>query len=118
MLTAWAGGPAAARLAGKPAAEILAAAIAGLAELLKFPARNVRSQVTAAHVCDWQSEAFSRGAYSYAAVGGEDATAQLARPLKRRLFFAGEATHPGLSGTVAAALASAYRAAREILRSK
>jgi monoamine oxidase len=118
ILTGWAGGPAAAKLAGKPTAAILAQAIGTLSRLLKLPTRKLQDQVAAAHVCDWQSEPLSRGAYSYAVVGGEGAAVDLARPVQGKLYFAGEATHPGLAGTVAAAFASAHRAAREILRSK
>jgi monoamine oxidase len=118
ILTGWAGGPAAARLAGRSTPDILSEAAAALSTLLKIPRRKIKQQVTAAHVCDWQSEPLSRGAYSYAAVNGAHAAADLARPLHGKLFFAGEATHSGLTGTVPAALASAHRAAREILRHK
>jgi hypothetical protein len=41
----------------------------------------------------------------------------LAAPAGNTLFFAGEATEEGLSGTVAAAIQSGHRAAREILLS-
>ena len=68
-------------------------------------------------VFDWQADPFTRGAYSYVAVGGTDAPAVLARPVERTLYFAGEATHTqGMSGTVAGAIASGYRAADEILQ--
>ena len=66
---------------------------------------------------DWQSDRFARGAYSYVAVGGLDAPARLAEPVEDTLFFAGEATHDRLSGTVAGAMASGYRAAEEVLLS-
>ena len=60
---------------------------------------------------------WSRGAYSYAAVaGGAQAAKGLAKPVGRELFFAGEATHSGMSGTVAGAIASGRRAAGEALR--
>ena len=39
----------------------------------------------------------------------------LAQPVEGTLFFAGEATDPDQTGTVAGALASGYRAARELL---
>ena len=41
----------------------------------------------------------------------------LARPVVDTLFFAGEATHAGLSGTVAGLWPAATRAAREVLAS-
>jgi monoamine oxidase len=106
VLTGWAGGPAAARLAGKSAAEILEVATVTLGRLLKIPVRKLKGEIAAAHVGDWQSEALSRGAYSYAVVGGAGAARDLARPVRGRLYFAGEATETGLTGTVAAAIAS------------
>jgi monoamine oxidase len=118
MLTAWAGGPAAEALTGQSEDAILAAAIASLAKLLSIPRRMIESQLAGAHVCDWKSDPFARGAYSYAAVGGAKAAGQLARPLAGRLFFAGEATHPDQGGTVAGAIATGRRAAREILKNR
>lgn len=67
---------------------------------------------------DWQSDPFSRGAYSYAAVGGSGAAAELARPLDRTIFFAGEATSSDQTGTVAGAIESGKRAASEVLRAR
>jgi predicted NAD/FAD-dependent oxidoreductase len=52
--------------------------------------------------------------YSYGAVNGAHAADELAKPVENTLFFAGEATHAGMSGTVAGALASGIRAAKEI----
>jgi monoamine oxidase len=71
-----------------------------------------------AWVHDWQSDPYARGAYSYVKVAGEKAREQLAAPLRDTLFFAGEATDTeGEAGTVAGALQSGERAAREVLRS-
>ena len=50
--------------------------------------------------------------------GGLDAPARLAEPVEDTLFFAGEATHDRLSGTVAGAMASGYRAAEDVLRAR
>ena len=43
---------------------------------------------------DWQRDPFARGAYSYVVVGGDRARETLAKPLRRTLYFAGEATIP------------------------
>jgi len=48
-------------------------------------------------------------------VGGEGAREALAAPLDDTVFFAGEATDPEEAGTVAGALRSGQRAAREVL---
>jgi monoamine oxidase len=66
---------------------------------------------------DWEHDPFARGAYSYQRVGGADAPAALARPLKRTLFFAGESTGTdGGTGTVDAAIVTGRRAAAQVLR--
>jgi monoamine oxidase len=65
----------------------------------------------------WQQDPFARGAYSYVAVGGHGARRALAEPLDDTLFFAGEAAdHEGEHGTVAGALRSGERAARQALQ--
>jgi hypothetical protein len=64
-------------------------------------------QPVAAHTTRWASEEFTRGSYSFVAVGcsGDDYDA-LALPVARRLLFAGEHTckeHPDTVGGDAAA---------------
>ena len=65
---------------------------------------------------DWARDPFARGAYSYVLVNGAGAREALAAPLADTLFFAGEATSVDDSGTVAGALESGVRAAREAMR--
>jgi monoamine oxidase len=73
--------------------------------------------VTAAWTHNWEADPYTRGAYSYIVVGGDDAPAKLARPLRRTLFFAGEASDPdGRTGTVHGAIATGHRAAKQVLR--
>jgi monoamine oxidase len=115
VLTAWAGGPRAARLSGRDPAQIVQQVITSL-EMLFGPATPVRAQLEAAHLHDWLPDPFARGAYSYVAVGGGRAREQLAEPLDDTLFFAGEATDTGgESGTVTGALQSGERAAQQLL---
>lgn len=68
-------------------------------------------------VADWSADPFVRGLYSYAATTTTEADREaLARPLEGKLFFAGEATDTaGHSGTVHGAMATGWRAAREVL---
>ena len=74
-------------------------------------------RLEAAFVHDWQQDPYACGAYSYVTVGGEGARKALAAPLRDTLFFAGEATdYRGEHGTVAGALRSGTRAAREAMR--
>lgn len=64
----------------------------------------------------WGSDPWSLGAYSFHAVGsGPDDRRRLAGPIDGRLFFAGEATHPGWYATAHGAYESGLRAARQFL---
>jgi len=77
---------------------------------------QVEAWLEAAYFHDWQTDPFSRGAYSYGKVGANEAQQRLAAPVARTLFFAGEATdRTGNNGTVHGAIASGLRAAAEIL---
>ena len=112
LLTAWAGGPKAARLTGSSHARLVDAALASIESVF---GKGVRSQLAAAYVQDWMQERFSRGGYSYVRVGGEGAREELATPLDDTIFFAGEATDSEEAGTVAGALRSGIRAARQAI---
>ena len=115
LVVAWSGGPPAAALAGKRDEEITAAALRSLAEHLGISRRRVESRVLATWSHDWEHDPFSRGAYSYARVGGSEAARALARPVEGTLFFAGEAADAeGRNGTVEGALATGLRAARQV----
>jgi monoamine oxidase len=115
LMVAWAAGPAAARLsAGGGGPGLIEAALGGLQTLFQSP--DLGAELQAHYYHDWQSDPFARGAYSYVMVGGSEAPAELAKPLERTLFFAGEATDTGEAATVTGALHSGLRAAREVLR--
>jgi monoamine oxidase len=115
VLTAWAGGPKADALARLGDARRLALALDGLRELFG-PEADPHGELEVAYAHDWQADPYARGAYSYVAVGGDDARANLAAPVGGTLFFCGEATSTdGEAGTVAGALETGERAAREAL---
>jgi monoamine oxidase len=114
LLTAWAGGPKAARLTGRSRHALLAAALRSVEAV--FPGKPGR-ELAFAYIQDWQADPHSRGGYSYVRVGGAGARERLAEPLQDTLFFAGEATDQDEAGTVAGALRSGQRAARELLAS-
>lgn len=115
VLVAWSGGPPAAELAcGKPA-EIEAAALRALAEHLGISRQRIASRLEGIWSHDWNADPFSRGAYSYARVGGSGAAKKLSRPIEKTLFLAGEATDgEGRTGTVEGAIATGLRAARQV----
>ncbi len=116
LLTAWAGGPRAERLSGRTPRAIIRQAVTSLGSVFGKRAR-AESRLVAAWLHDWQRDPFARGAYSYVAVGGHGARKALAAPVQGTLYFAGEAADfEGEHGTVAGALRSGTRAARQILR--
>ncbi len=114
LLVAWAGGPKADALASLDEPALVARALEQLRTLFG-PDANPQDQLEAAYLHDWQRDPYARGAYSYVAVGGDDARAALAER-QGALLFAGEATSiSGEAGTVAGALETGERAAREAL---
>jgi monoamine oxidase len=114
LLTGWSGGPAAVELARS--GNVGDAALRSLARALGVTRRRLAARLVASFTHDWLADPFSRGAYSYAAVGGANAASRLARPVQGTVFLAGEATASKDSGTVEGALASGHRAARQVLR--
>jgi len=113
LLTCWAGGPKAARLTGSSHAKLVDAALASVETVF---GKGVRGQLAAAYAQDWMHDPHSRGGYSYLLVAGEGAREELATPLDDTIFFAGEATDSEEAGTVAGALRSGIRAARQAMR--
>ena len=117
VITGWAGGPAAMKLARLRGSGVFAQALASLAKLLGRTKAEIRRAVSGWEFHNWTRDPFSRGAYSYTAAGYEDAAERLRVPVQDTLFFAGEATADGEEvGTVHGALASGLRAAEEVRR--
>jgi monoamine oxidase len=117
ILTAWSGGPAAQRISGLPANELVPEAIKSLSRFFNMKPRTLSELLQAHHLADWQIDPFARGAYSYVPVGALDARKKLAAAVDKTIYFAGEATNfKGQAGTVAGAIASGERASKEIVR--
>jgi monoamine oxidase len=111
MLTAWTGGPAAARLLALSEQERVERAIRALSSILRVPQSFLSERLSGWWTHDWSADPFSRGAYSYVLAGGSTARRRLGEPVDGTLWIAGEATHETESGTVAGALASGAKAA-------
>jgi monoamine oxidase len=77
---------------------------------------DIRRAVKRTSGTRWSQEPWILGAFSAAAPGGQWARAALAEPVRDRIFFAGEATHETLWGTVGGAWASGERAADAVLK--
>jgi monoamine oxidase len=117
IITGWAPFRSAERLSGKSREFVIERSLETLKRLLGTAIEDLQQGLEAAYFHDWQSDPFSRGAYSYAKVGADGAQEELGRPLENTLFFAGEATDvSGHNGTVHGAVASGRRAAKEIMQ--
>lgn len=115
ILIGWAGGHAADALLAESNEARVSRALDSMAEAFQTKRRKIESLLVATYMHDWQSDPFSRCAYSYAGVGGAEAHKVLGRPVAGTLFFAGEATSGDETGTVAGAIESGHRVARELL---
>jgi monoamine oxidase len=116
LLTGWAGGPRAARLASQSDTSIREQALAALARVLGPRQSDLEARVDAVWVHNWSADPFARGAYSYVRAGGLAAPRQLAEPVEGTIFLAGDATDSaGHTGTVHGALATGAHAARQLI---
>jgi monoamine oxidase len=112
LLVGWCGGPASFALSGRSRAELEREALRALSDVLPVTVARLKRHLVSSHTHDWNADPFSRGAYSYARVGGADAAARLARPVEHTIYFAGEgADSEGRNGTVHGAIASGQHAA-------
>lgn len=118
ILTGWSGGAQTDALRDLDAGGILDHALDALSHIFTLSRAEIAAVLDAWHVFDWRAEEFSRGAYAYVPFGADAAPEQLADPVADTLFFAGEATDRRQMGTVAGAIASGDRAARQILQSR
>jgi monoamine oxidase len=116
MLTGWSGGVRAEQLSDLGSAAIIERGLEVLHRVFGVPLETLRGLVQEYFVHDWQSDPYSRGAYSYALADSKEAARTLAAAIGNTLFFAGEATDfSGHNGTVHGAIASGQRAANELL---
>ncbi|MEL6428896.1 MAG: NAD(P)/FAD-dependent oxidoreductase [Planctomycetota bacterium] len=106
-----AGAPAARAQATRTADERLADGLASLSGALEVDVPTPAAQ----HATSWTTDPFSRGSYSYLAVGSSaDDVRALVEPIAGRILFAGEATSVLWPSTVHGAFASGLREARRI----
>jgi monoamine oxidase len=116
VITGWAPFRAAELSSGQNESDVVSRALKTLSQLLGVSMRDLEGWLDTAHLHDWQTDPFSRGAYSYGKVGAVEGQQILAQPIENTLFFAGEATDTsGNNGTVHGAIASGHRAATEII---
>lgn len=117
LVVGWCGGPRATEVSRVDADQIVGQAIDSLADQMKMPRRRLSALIENAWTHDWEHDPFARGAYSYQMVDGAESPSALARPLRRTIFFAGEAAETsGGTGTVHGAIATGRRAAKQVMR--
>jgi monoamine oxidase len=115
LLVGWTGGPHADALLKCSHPQLEETGLEILSKIFPMKKNLVRNQLVASHYWNWAEDPNIRGAYSYIPVHGLDLPQQLAAPIAKTLFFAGEATVADAQmGTVFGALESGLRAAREI----
>jgi monoamine oxidase len=107
------GGSFARDLAGKGEAAMIDFALSWLSGLY---GTDFKSLVKRRHVTRWNNEPWVLGAVSVAAPGAQSARKILMEPLNNRVFFAGEAAHETLWGSVGGAWESGERAADAVLK--
>ena len=84
--------------------------------LISLYGADVRKAIKRTHATQWNSDPWTLGGFSAAAPGGQPARKILMEPLRDRLWFAGEAAHETLWGTVGGAWESGERAADAVHR--
>jgi monoamine oxidase len=99
-------------LSAKGEREMVAFALEWLGNLF---GTDLKSQVQRRHATRWNEEPNVLGAFSAASPGGQSARRILMEPLNR-MYFAGEAAHETLWGTVGGAWESGERAAEAVLK--
>ena len=117
MLVGWTAGPSTTLMQphGVPAA-IRDRCLNGLADIFRIRAATLAERLLAWHFHDWDADPFARGAYSYVPAGALMASANMAEPVSRTLYFAGEhTTLSGHWGTVHGALQTGEAAAARIV---
>ncbi|MGE5571197.1 MAG: flavin monoamine oxidase family protein [Rhodospirillales bacterium] len=116
VLTAWAAGPNGEALAGADEKAIVDLATSTLEQIFGMARAHIEDLLEYWYMHDWQTDPFSRGAYSYVPVGALDARRTLAEPVEGTLAFAGEATClDGAGGSVHGAISAGRQAARRLL---
>ncbi len=82
----------------------------------KLYGADVKKAITRTHATQWALSPFVQGSFSAASVGGQPSRRILMEPLLDRVFYAGEAAHETLWGTVGGAWESGERAADAALK--
>ncbi len=116
LVTAWAGGTHAVRLAPRTRPERIALALENLARMTGLRPSTLARGLRGAYHHDWAEDPYARGAYSYPGLESEGIPGRLGRSAAKTLYFAGEALETEHVGTVEGALRSGRSQARKIVK--
>lgn len=108
-------------IAGKFGRELSQAGEAAMVDfatgwLAELYGADIKKSLGKTHATRWANDPWALGAFSAAAPGGQPGRRTLMEPVRERLFFAGEAVHETLWGTVGGAWESGERAADAALK--
>jgi monoamine oxidase len=116
VLTGWLAGPRADSVATLSEIEIIERALGSLAQNFAVTTDWLKRQLVAKRAINWGADPFALGAYSYATPSTRQVLAAVDQA-HAGVWFSGEAFYGGPEmGTVEAAFASGWQAARAILR--
>lgn len=116
VLTGWLGGPRAKSLQQLPKTALVEKALLSLGHIFRLTVEELQEQLVSAGYYNWSEDPQFFGAYSFTAVGADEAIAFLKSPVEDTIFFAGEGLHQGPEvGTVEAALVNGKEAAKRLL---
>jgi len=114
LLTGWLAGPSLQQI-DQNVAGLSGLAYQSLAYLFGTTEKQIRNEIKAMKVINWNADPYALGAYAYATLKTSDAIKAVSNPVERTIYFAGEALYEGAEmGTVEAALASGMHAAEKI----
>jgi hypothetical protein len=99
MITGWAPFRSAERLSGQSQQSVGERSAQTLAVLRSVSLQKLEGALEATYFHDWQSDPFSRGAYSYGKVGSDGAQQALGAPIENVIFL--QEKRPTFPGTTA-----------------
>jgi monoamine oxidase len=117
LVTAWAGGAKARKLASLSEAELKAIFLSDLSKISGHPIKELSAWVRQIHQHDWSHDQLTKGAYSYPLVY-QGKRESFTHSYGKTLFFAGEAFNEEHQGTIEGALQSGDEAVKALLDKK
>src|SRR6516165_11914617 len=116
VLTGWFAGPKADTVTRLTVSELVNMGLDSLTEIFNQPLHSITRDLITSQAINWGTDAFARGAYSYATPKTREAQTALRKSVAGAVFFSGEALYDGRDiGTVEAALVSGTETAQAIL---